>query len=67
MALWQEKKNNVVSTVVVLYLLVGFLIGLNGVVGTWITDGATADRVNWAATFGNLFWMTVGWPVVYVG
>jgi len=67
MALWKEKKSTWLSTVVGSYLLIGFLAGLSGTAGTWFADGATADKVNWAATFGHLFWMSVGWPIVFLG
>ena len=63
MALWQEKRSNLMSVVVASYLLIGFISGLTGIAGTWIADGSTADRVNWGATFGHLFWMSVGWPI----
>ena len=67
MALWQQKRSNLMSVVVGSYLLIGFIIGLSGITGAWFADGATADRVDWAATFGHLLWMSVGWPIVYLG
>ena len=67
MAFWTQGRQTWLSTVVVSYLLIGFVIGVTGFVSGWVGDMAGREAFDASASFGKILWTTVAWPGRYLG
>ena len=67
MAFWTPGKQTWLSTAVVSYLFIGFVIGVTGFVSGWVGDMAGNDAFDASASLGRILWTTVAWPTRYLG